>query len=76
MKIENLEQLKELVHVCRKSGVQAIEVDGIKLSLTQPPKRTRNKNVVTNESSSIDTPDALSEEDLLFWSASSPIENL
>lgn len=34
MKIENLKTLQKVIAVCRKNGVSAIEIDGIKMNIT------------------------------------------
>lgn len=64
MKIESPEQLEALVKLCRKLAVETIEVDGIKLVLKDPPKRTRKHK----DSTEIQNPDQMSEEELLLWS--------
>lgn len=68
MKIENLEQLQELIKLCRKNAIAAIEVDGIKLDLSETPKRTRKKKFEERDTN-IETPDALTADELLFWSS-------
>ncbi len=66
MKIENLEQLEAVVRFCRKQGISSIEIDGVKLAISEQPKRTRKVKEAQGE---VETPDTLSEQDLLFWSA-------
>ncbi len=68
MKIENLEQLEAVVKFCRKQGISSIEIDGVKLAISEQPKRTRKGKELQGD---VETPDALSTEDLLFWSAAS-----
>lgn len=68
MKIENIEQIEAIVKLCRKLGVEAIEVDGVKLSLGEAKKRSR-KPTSERETEQIESPDALTEEQLLMWSA-------
>ncbi len=66
MKIESLEQLEAVVKFCRKQGISSIEVDGVKLAISEQPKRTRKSKEVQDE---IETPDELTPEQLLMWSA-------
>jgi hypothetical protein len=84
MTINSLKDLQKLVQLCRKQGIKAIEVDGIKLQLgelpTNPAKITDvfpevnpfdpgqiEENVAPDK---IET-DAMSEDDMLYWSADS-----
>lgn len=85
MKIENLKQLKELIQLCQKSGVKTIEIDGIVMSLGDAPvkerkaKSTKTRTIygpagaveipVEALPDVIDTPDALTDEQLLFYSS-------
>jgi len=82
MKIDNLKQLKALVSLCRKTGVDVIKVDGIEIQLgVEPYKESTYK-----ASPKIETPtyapggiteqtpvksgyQELTEEQILFWSA-------
>lgn len=78
MKIENLKELQKLVKLCRKLGIENIEVDGVKLQLAELPKPLRRQgksqsipigdNVGSlTETDKIDIPQ-LTDEQLLFWS--------
>lgn len=84
MKIESLNDLKKLISLCRKSGVYDIKVDGIELHLSPEPVKRSNKPKAAfsaperaedlkipmpNIPEAIETPDAPTEEELLFWSA-------
>lgn len=85
MKIENFKQFKELVQLCQKLGVKTITVDGISLTLGDLPKKeTKTPKVKTKLidgpagvievpvdalPDDIATPDSLSEEQMLFYSA-------
>lgn len=66
MKIESLEQLEAVVKFCRKQGISSIEIDGVKLAISEQPKRRRKGKEVTGD---IETPDVFTEDDLMFWSA-------
>ncbi len=88
MKIENLKQLQKLIALCRKTGVEAIEIDGIKMNIGPAPKATRKQTPVEYDipEASIKIPqynpvvkevvadviktDGLTDEELLFYSAS------
>lgn len=84
MKIENLKQLKELIHLCQKTGVKEISVDGITMSIGDAPVKQRKSSIKTKTiygpsgavdvplselPDVIDTPDTLTDEQLLFYSA-------
>jgi hypothetical protein len=77
VKIETLKDLEKLIKLCRKTGVSAITVDGIELSLSaqEKPTRTKSNKVVpgtlledTFDPGQIETPDQLTEEQLMMWS--------
>lgn len=70
MKIESPEQLETLVKLCRKLGVEGIEVDGIKLTLKEPPKRNRK----SKESEEVNE-DVMTDDQLLFWSSQPLVGN-
>lgn len=42
MKIENKKQLKEILQLCRKLGVQSMKVDGIEFHLGEMPQQERS----------------------------------
>ena len=77
MNLPDLKKLKAIIALCRKSGVEAIEIDGIKITLRETvpletPKRSTSKAVDN-------TPDAiedeeLTQEQLLHWSVYTPPE--
>lgn len=79
MKIENLTQLKDLIKLCRKLGIDAIEVGEIKIGFGQVPTVQKNarkntqKHPRATETSDgtadvVDMPDELTSEQLLIWS--------
>lgn len=71
VKINTLNELKKLINLCRKEGVSIIKVDGIELVLSEKPTTYTNtrKNTQTYPETTIETPDALTPEELLFYSA-------
>lgn len=68
MKIDTLKDLKALVQLCRKQGIDSIEVDGVKLELGDAPV---SKNELRNEATSdnIDTGPQYTDEETLLWSS-------
>lgn len=65
MTITNIKELSKLIDLCRKKGIDSVEIDNIKLKLGRiEPKLSKDK---TAELKAL--PD-LSDEDLLYWSAS------
>ncbi len=67
MKVENLTDLKALIKMCHKEGVQSIEVDGVKLMLNDTP--ARRKNLKTEEPVDTKGVPSYTEEELLTWSS-------
>lgn len=74
MKIESLQQLSKLIALCRKQGVDVIKVDGIELVLGQAPVTAKRsvRTLSAKETAQIET-SGLSDEDLLFYSATGQI---
>jgi len=66
MKIETKKDLESVIKLCRKMGVNTIEVDGIKLSLGDAPQKLKT---AANTAEAIEEP-IYSEEDMLLWSSS------
>jgi Zn-dependent peptidase ImmA (M78 family) len=66
MKIETLKDLEATLKVCRKFGVTSIAIDGINMLIGDVPE----KQVSNGASESTKPEETLSEEDILFWSAS------
>lgn len=76
MKIDTLKDLKALVKLCRQTGIEAIKVDGLEIALGPTPtiiKRSKapraSQYIQDGEVGPIDTPDTLTDEQMLFWSA-------
>jgi len=76
MEIKSLKELDKLMLLCRKRGVLTIKVDNIEFRLddqpiqakpTQPMATTVYQGIT--EDTKIDTPDSLTEEQLMFYSA-------
>lgn len=78
MKIDNIKDLKKVIQLCRETGVDIIKCDGIELVLGSAPAKAvkqRNSSVETFSSivgpdTPIETPDELTPEQLMFYSAS------
>lgn len=79
MNISSLKDLEKLIKLCRQTGIEAIEVDGIKINLGPTPtiiKRIRQKNKTESTiapggiTEDVMVPaTTLTEEQLLFYSA-------
>jgi hypothetical protein len=73
MTISDLKDLKKLITLCRSTGVESITVDGISLKLGEVQATTRKvKKVVAKGATTledIDTPDELTEEQLMYYSS-------
>lgn len=65
MKIENLKELHALVKLCRKAGINAIEVDGVKLSLGDAPA----PQLGPQDTKDPVVEDTYNDQDVLFWSS-------
>jgi hypothetical protein len=87
MTIGSLKDLEKLVKLCRKVGIDAIKIDGIELSLaTMPYKASKDRSLRQYTAAEfsqpgisearIDTPDELTDEQLLFYSAQSHAETV
>lgn len=61
MKIENLKQLRQLIDLCQKTGVNTIKVDGIELELGAPPATTSSKHIAatSHDETSVFDPGAI-----------------
>lgn len=70
-------ELKKIAKACREAGIKVYKGDGFELTFTDEapePKRARNAaqapaQQVSSPANEKFTTDALSEEELLFWSA-------
>lgn len=85
MTVDNLSDLKKIILLCRKQGVTAIEIDGIKLDLSLaptttkrvhkplnielPPEATMAVPQYTPEKIEVEGWDSLSEEEKVFYSS-------
>lgn len=90
MKIDSLKDLEKLIKLCRKTGIEAIEVEGLKMNLGPTPviiSEKRQKSVQkSNDMLPVYTPggitedtkietNGLTDEQLLFYSAQGHIDN-
>lgn len=78
MNLPDLKKLKAIIALCRKSGVESIEIEGIKIVLKDssytPSIRKRastKKSDLDNTPDPIETDD-LTQDQLLHWSVYSP----
>lgn len=63
MTISDLKELDKLLALCRKRGVESIEIDGIKIHLNDSPKQNKASDL------SLTQEPELSNDDVLFYSA-------
>lgn len=70
MNIQSIKDLEAIIKLCRRQGVSTIEIDGVKLSLGEPPQRNNAKYAESDTKTPISDPE-YSDEQLLMWSASS-----
>lgn len=66
--IKNLTDLSKIIDLCRKKGVDSIEIQGIKLSLKHeaPPSNYKKKKEPEGD---VIVESLFTEEDALFWSS-------
>ena len=78
MDLPDLKKLNKIIALCRKQGVETIDLNGIKITLGSPPVKAKNTKALKIESNVKDQEQAfqadgwddLSEEDRLLWSSS------
>lgn len=49
MKVENLKDLQKVIQLCRKNGVSAIELDGIKMNIEPMPIKSKTLTDIAND---------------------------
>ena len=49
MKIENLKELQKVISLCRRLGVEAMEVDGVKFNLGSESRTIRKLQIVADD---------------------------
>jgi len=69
-----LKNLKELLKVLREKGVLEFEMDGVKLKLSEEAPQSKYKR--RQEVESLIDDQELSEEDLIYYSATPPMETV
>lgn len=80
MKIDNLKELRALVKEMRKSGIDAIKIDGIEFTLQDTQPKAKKQAITSTYTPGIITADTriiteeLTPEQMLFYSADSGIE--
>lgn len=66
MQVNTLKDLEAVIALCRRKGVRAIEISGIKLELGEAPVRKPKAGASTD---SIESDKPLTDEELMFWSS-------
>lgn len=69
MDIKTKKEFEEVLKLARKYGVQTMEIAGIKFTLGELPEAPQQGSPEASAPSHIPTPDAPTDEELLFWSA-------
>lgn len=78
MKIESLSQLRKIIRLCRREGVNVMKIDGIEMVLEGHPEGVKEpikaplapfSTQGITEDTKIETPEQLTSEQLLFYSA-------
>ncbi len=77
MNLPDLKKLKAIIALCRKSGVETIEIEGIKITLRESAPAENKRRISAQPADN--SPDALETEELtgdqlLNWSVYSPPE--
>ena len=76
MKIENIKDLQKVIQLCRKAGVDTIKIDGVELKLGELPTQSlKAKRHAAYPDAAIEAQDTLTEEELLFYSATGQVSN-
>jgi hypothetical protein len=63
----DLKDFEKMLKICRKQGVSDLDFNGIKVKFGEMPKTPLSDS--DSDYSNIETPDALSPEDLMYYSA-------
>lgn len=82
MSLPDIKQLKKIIVLCRKTGVDSIEIDGVKITLGAKPAKTAKVIKKTQPASQSDSSgsddietEGLSELEALFWSSDPSADN-
>lgn len=65
MTITNIKELSRLIDLCRKKGIESVEIDNIKLKLGRIEPKLNKKD----KTPELQAMPELSDEDYLFWSS-------
>lgn len=71
MTINTIKDLEAILKLCHRQGVSSIEVDGIKMQITGEQAGKKLEADSTSKDN-IKAEGAYSDEDLLFWSSTTP----
>lgn len=69
MKIENLEDLQNIIDLCTKKGVYQIKIDNLELHMNAYEQQENNNQMRLNEILSELEEDNSEEESVLYWSS-------
>lgn len=67
----DLKELAKVIDLCRKKGVDSIEYEGIKVTLSPdaPASYYKKKQAQTQDTKDTVEPQTYSQQDALFWSS-------
>lgn len=70
MDVKNLKDLSKIATLCRKKGIETIKItsDSVEFKLKDLPLKITNRNLPKNESLELEDKQAITNEDVLFWS--------
>ena len=75
MTLQSLKQLESLIKICKKHGVESIEIDNIKMNISllhSSSQKTKESILMPNgitDQTIIPTPNMPTAEELLYWSS-------
>lgn len=73
MELPDLKKLKDIINLCRKTGVQCIEINGVKITLGEervktPTKALKSTPTSYDDAAAVFESDGPTDEELLMWS--------
>lgn len=69
MTIKNLKELEAAIKLCRKHGVDTMEIGNIKLCLGDAPVEPAKASELKTEDSDTKEDNGVTDEQMLFWSS-------
>lgn len=70
-----LDQISKIIDLCRKKGVESLQIDGLSLKLTsEAPESAYKQKLKSKEMEAVKDPIGESEVNALFWSTPNTAE--